>query len=273
MKLSRANQANICNTCGTRFSTAKTNQELCCICSDDRQFVPPQGQQWITYEQLAKERNILFSQLQPQLYDLRITPAFAIGQKAHLVLSPGGNILWDCLPLLDAQTHAYIQSLGGLKAIAISHPHFYSLMAEWAEAFDCPIYLHENDREWLKDSSPHIETFSPERKELWDDISIVHVGGHFPGSTVLHLPHHGHAGTLLTGDSILVVQDKNRVTFMYSYPNMIPLPKRDIEQIWERVKVLKFDTLHAAFKGSGIEKGAKEVVEKSAKRYLEIFTP
>jgi len=36
-----------------------------------------------------------------------------------------GNILWDCVSLIDSDTVARIQALGGISAIAISHPHYY----------------------------------------------------------------------------------------------------------------------------------------------------
>ena len=40
--------------------------------------------------------------------------------------------------------------MGGIKAIAISHPHYYSSMVEWSRAFGgVPIYLHAADRQWV----------------------------------------------------------------------------------------------------------------------------
>ena len=62
-------------------------------------------------------------------------PPFAIGQRAFLIESPGGNVLWDCLALLDRNTIGFIRERGGLAAVAISHPHYYSAMVEWVEDF------------------------------------------------------------------------------------------------------------------------------------------
>ncbi len=261
---------NICATCGTRYASAKTVTDTCPICEDDRQYVGDNGQEWLSYKELSKGKCIRFTKLQDKLYDLKITPAFAIGQKAHLVITESGNILWDCLPYLDEPTISYIHSLGGIKAIAISHPHYYSLMAEWAAAFNCPIYLHQNDKEWIQDKSDHIRLWKGDKMELWDGISIVHVAGHFPGSTVLHLPKHGK-GTLLTGDSIYVARDRKHVSFMYSYPNLVPLPKQAIELIRKRIEPLAFDTIHGAFEGQAINTRAKEAFNESVERYLRIF--
>ena len=45
--------------------------------------------------------------------------------------------------MLDSATIALINGLGSLKAIAISHPHFYTTMVEWSRAFGgIPIHLH-----------------------------------------------------------------------------------------------------------------------------------
>lgn len=261
---------NICYTCGVRYGTF-TIPTICEICADERQYTGFSGQIWISYNELAAKSCIRFSRLQATIYDLRITPAFAIAQKAHLVLSSSGNILWDCIPFIDDQTIAYIRSLGGIRAIAISHPHYYSLMQEWATAFDCPIYLHEADKEWIKDPGGYIELWNGSKKELWDHISIVHVGGHFAGSTVLHLPDHGKAGSLLTGDSIYIGPSRKHMAFMYSYPNHIPLPVKDIAYIREQVQPLAFDAMYGAFEWMNISEGAKQLFDKSVCRYMHIF--
>ncbi|PRY02935.1 hypothetical protein CLV24_1444 [Pontibacter ummariensis] len=264
-------QKNICATCGTRHATARTEADTCPICQDERQYVGDKGQLWLSYSEVAKSSSIRITRLQPDLYDLKITPSFAISQKAHLVLSKSGNILWDCIPFLDEQTASYIRTMGGIKAIAISHPHYYSLMAEWAQAFDCPIYLHVQDKQWIQDKSRHIRLWEGKKLVLWDDISVVHVAGHFAGSTVLHLPHHGAKGSLLTGDSIYVARDRKHVSFMYSYPNLIPLKKAAIKRIQQQIEPLAFDAIHGAFEGQEIPSGAREAFRRSVARYLNIY--
>ncbi|WP_128545678.1 MBL fold metallo-hydrolase [Larkinella soli] len=260
----------ICRTCGTQYPDPARLPDLCPICADDRQYVGDDGQTWTSLDELAKDRTIRFSRLTDRLYDLRITPAFAIGQRAFLIRSEGGNILWDCLPFLDPPTTAFIRSLGGLKAIAISHPHYFSLMAEWTETFDCPVYIHENDRQWVMNPTDRVEYWSGPRQPLWDGIIVVNTGGHFPGSCVLHLPDEtGHF--LLTGDSIYVTRDRKSVTFMYSYPNLIPLPKREIEQIRDRLDGFSFDRIYGAFEDQNIEADGRAIFDQSIRRYLQIF--
>src|SRR5713101_2309095 len=124
------------------------------------------------------------------------------------------------MSLIDDETAAGIERLGGLSAIAISHPHYYSTMVEWADRFDAPIYLHEADREWVMRPSERIRFWSGETYALADGITLIRLGGHFPGGTVLHWKEGaGGKGVLLSGDIIQVVADRRWVSFMYSYPN------------------------------------------------------
>ena len=144
----------------------------------------------------------------------------------------GGNILWDCVATLDAATVSMIKGLGGLKAIAISHPHFYTTMHEWARAFDCPIHLNAADRDWIMRKGPAVELWKATRCTLWNGVTLVRCGGHFPGGTVMHWA--GGAGgraIVCAGDILTVATDRKWLSFMRSYPNFIPLSAREVEHI------------------------------------------
>ena len=256
---------NICHTCGTRYS--EESPTSCLICNDDRQYVPVSGQKWTNYAELSQTHTIQFGKPLPNVYNLRVSPAFAIAQRAHLILSAGGNILWDCLPFLDEPTVAFIKSKGGLKAIAISHPHYYGLMAVWAETFDCPIYLHKADSLWVMDKTDRIVFFEEDRKALWDGIEIVPTGGHFDGSTILYTPGIGNNGSLFVGDTLQVALSRRFISIMYSYPNHIPLPLKEINRISDIVMQLNFGSMYGAFEWQNVESGAKELFEESIRKY------
>jgi hypothetical protein len=52
----------------------------------------------------------------------------------------------DCISLIDDATITLINGVGGLHAIAISHPHFYTTLVDWSRAFgDVPVHLHANE--------------------------------------------------------------------------------------------------------------------------------
>lgn len=117
----------ICVTCGTQFPQSEQPPSACPICLDQRQYVGHKGQQWTTLEQLYKEGyHNVFKEHEPGLIGVGTEPRFAIGQRALLVQTEQGNLLWDCMTLLDEETKREIERLGGLRAIAISHPHYYS---------------------------------------------------------------------------------------------------------------------------------------------------
>jgi hypothetical protein len=175
------------------------------------------------------------------------------------------NLLWDCVSLVDDATAQEVDRRGGLAGIAISHPHYYSSMVEWARLFDCPIHLHAADAEWVMRPDPAIQHWDGDAKELGDGLTLIRGGGHFPGGTILHRAD--GTGDLLTGDIIQVIPDRTHVAFMWSYPNMVPLPESAVQRIGAAVEPLEYDAIYGAWWGRLIPSGAKDVVRRSVARY------
>ena len=210
-----------------------------------------------------------FEEEAPKLLGIGTEPEFAIGQRALLVQSPAGNLLWDCISLLDDRTMAETKGRGGIRAISISHPHFYSSMVEWAEHFDAEIYLHAADRQWVMRESPRIRFWEGTTFPLWDGLTLINCGGHFEGGTVLHWPVGGNGNaTLLTSDILTVVQDRRYVSFMRSYPNLIPLGAAAIDRILETLEAFSFDQIYGGWWKANVLADAKAAVVRSAERYL-----
>ena len=88
-------------------------------------------------------------------------------------------MLWDCVATLDAATVTMIKGLGGIQAIAISHPHFYTTMGEWARAFGGPIHLHAADKDWIMKPDPAVKLWEGDTFKLWDGVTLIRCGGHF----------------------------------------------------------------------------------------------
>jgi len=259
----------ICVTCGVQFAEREEPPPSCPICEDERQFVNPRGQMWTTPEALRRShRNVLRAE-EPGLIGIGIEPSFGIGQRALVVRTPEGNILWDCTSLLDGAVVEAVRAWGGLAAIAISHPHFYAAMVDWSRAFGgAPIYLSGADREYVMRPDPMIEFWEGDRRPLPGGLTLVRCGGHFGGSTLLHWPAGaGGRGALLTGDTIQAVPNRRAVSFMYSFPNYIPLPAAAVRQIAAAVEPLAFDRIYGGWFDRSVPSGAKEVVTRSAARY------
>jgi hypothetical protein len=260
----------ICTTCGTQYAETDQPAAACAICQDERQYVKKTGQQWTTLEhlRLTSRNSIKFKEA--GLIGVGIEPQFAIGQRALFVRTPTTNVLWDCLPLLDQAVVEAITALGGISAIALSHPHYYSSMVEWSRAFGgVPIYLHAADRQWVMRSDKALVFWEGETRTLGDGLTLLRCGGHFDGGTVLHWAGGaGGKGVLLSGDIIQVVPDRKHVSFMWSYPNYIPLPASAVERIMKAVEPFDFDRVYGAFWDMVIEQDGKAVVKRSAERYL-----
>lgn len=261
----------VCTTCSTQFSASEQPPGSCPICEDERQYVNHEGQSWTTAEAVNKNYKAVVKKKEPHLYGIGMTPSFGIGQRSLLIQSPGGNILWDCIGLIDDTMIDLINGLGGLSAIAISHPHYYTSMVTWSQKFgDIPIYLHQADKEWVMQPHENIKFWEGKSLELHDGISLHNSGGHFEGGTVLHWTG-GAAGkgALLTSDILQVVADRKHVSFMYSYPNLIPLSAKKVKRMNQQVQALNFDRIYGAWwDRSTIKTDAQKAVETSAQRYI-----
>ena len=260
----------ICSTCGTQYPAREAPPVHCPVCEDERQFIPPEGQSWTTLERLRISHHNGFRQYEPGLIGIGTTPKFAIGQRALLVCTPEGNILWDCISLIDDATITIINGLGGLRAIAISHPHFYTTLVDWSRAFgNVPVYLHADDADWVRQPDGCIKFWQGDRFELMKDITLIRGGGHFSGSSMLHWAKGaGGRGIVCASDTAYVAPDKAHVSFMRSYPNFLPLPAKNVRKIAAALAPFKFDMMFGNFFESVIESGADAAVQKSAERYI-----
>lgn len=265
----------ICTACGMQYAESDAPPAQCAICEEERQYVPPRGQTWTTLPALAASHFVSFHEYEPSVLGIGAQPAFAIGQRALLVRTPNGNVLWDCIAMLDAATVTLINGLGGISAIAISHPHFYTTMVEWSRAFGgVPIHLHAADREWIMRPDPAIRLWEGETLVLMPDVTLIRCGGHFPGGQVLHWARGaGGRGVLCSGDIATVATDRKSLSFMRSYPNFIPLSAREVGGIAAALAPFAFDTIYGHYFDRVIATNAKDVLSASVRRYLAAIAP
>jgi glyoxylase-like metal-dependent hydrolase (beta-lactamase superfamily II) len=268
--------AYLCKKCGTQYPPRENPPVQCLICSDDRQYIPPEGQQWTTLEEIQRHHANLFEEIEPGVTRIVTKPSFGIGQQAYLVETPQGNILCDCIALIDDATIEEIERRGGIAGIAISHAHYYTTMVEWSRALgNVPIWLHEANRGWVMRPDDAITYWNDDTLEPLPGITIIRTGGHFPGATMVHRAGDPDAqeperrdGVLFSGDIITVVADPKWVTFMYSYPNSIPLDPATVRRMADLVAPFQFERIHDAFNKHVVADGSA-AVERSADRYIK----
>jgi hypothetical protein len=263
----------LCETCGTQYAPAHEPPPRCAICTDERQYVGHRGQRWTTLAELRSGHRADIRDEAPGLTGIGCTPSFAIGQRALLVQTPQGNVLWDCQALLDDEISEAVQARGGIVAIAISHPHYYTTMIEWSRAFDAPVHLHAADRRWVMRPDDAIRFWTGDTHELLPGMTLLRLGGHYAGGTVLHWAAGADGqGALLSGDIVQVVADRRWVSFMRSYPNLIPLPAATVEAMVAALEPWRFQHLYGAWFGRVVAPDAHEAVRRSGERYCRAVT-
>jgi len=255
----------ICATCGVEHADA---EGTCAICADERQWVPAGGQRWTTLGELERAgHRVCVEELEADLFAITTQPKVGIGQHAHLVRTPAGNLLWDPVGFVDEEAAARVRSLGPVRAIAASHPHMFGAQVQWSRALDgAPVLVCEPDAAWVRRPDPVIELWRGCRQVV-PGLTLQQIGGHFPGSAVVHWPAGADGrGVLLSSDTVQANPDRATVTFLRSYPNRIPLSPAVVTRIARSLGRLTFDRLYDNV-GGVIDGRAQVALARSAERY------
>lgn len=134
-------------------------------------------------------------------------------------------------------------------------------MVKWGRTFDdAPIFIHLLDKQWVQYRYPSITFWESREKELWEGLKLVLCGDHFDGASVLYIPK--HKGPLLTGDTPLIGADQKTITFMYSYPNYIPLSPKAIRYAKDSLAPFEYNVVFSAF-GGYIPKDGRKMINFS----------
>jgi glyoxylase-like metal-dependent hydrolase (beta-lactamase superfamily II) len=260
----------ICSACAVEHPESEHPPAVCRICSDERQYVPlATGQRWTTLAELAAGgTRLVVEEVEPGLFGVSEHPTVGIGQRAHLVTTPAGNLLWDPTGFVDEEGAARVRELGAVVAIAASHPHMYGVQVEWSRALGgVPILVAEADREWVQRPDPAIHYFSGDR-EVVPGVTLRTVGGHFAGSLLAYWEAGASGrGVLLSGDTIFPGGDGEWVSFARSFPNHIPLSAAVVDRVATAASSRPFDRLYGNF-GGVIPADARAIVRRSADRHM-----
>jgi glyoxylase-like metal-dependent hydrolase (beta-lactamase superfamily II) len=261
----------VCATCGNHFPGARPL--VCVVCADERQWMPPGGQRWTTLAELAAAGHASdIREVEPGLTGIGADPPVAIGQRSLLVRTGEGNLLWDPSGFIDAAAVEAVRAAGGLRFVTASHPHFYGSIGEWGREFGAEILVPAGDSGWLRvGSDAQVRTWSGTLGVL-PGVTLVQCGGHFAGSAVAHWAGGAEGrGVLLAGDTIFVTPGEDRVSFIWSAPNRLPLSETAVTGVWEAVRPYAFDRIYGGWWDPVLRSGAWETVQRSAARYIELL--
>ncbi|GAB3393780.1 MBL fold metallo-hydrolase [Humibacter soli] len=260
----------ICATCGVEHADTPTPPAECIICSDDRQWVPRTGQAWTTADELrAAGIRVAVEEIEPGLIALTSQPSVGIGQQSMLATTPGGNVLFDPIGYVDDDAAARVLEHGPVIGIVASHPHMYGAQVSWSRALgDVPVYVNAADAEWVRRPDASIREFEGSL-ELATGLTLHTLGGHFKGSTALLWDAGADGkGVLFAGDAIFPNPNGTSVSFMRSFPNLVPLSAAVVERVASSALALRFDRLYNNF-GRSVPSDAHAVVRGSADHYIE----
>ncbi|MEU7766661.1 hydrolase [Nocardia sp. NPDC049190] len=259
----------VCAGCGLEHPESdQPPADGCVLASDavtdeERGDLGPHGW-WTTHVELARQpHRTVLREHGHGLHSLRREPRFAIGHWSFLVATPNGTLLWDPPAYLDDEVLGLVRSLGGVAAIAASHPHMFAAQVGWSHAFGkVPVLVNALDKEWVPRPDPVIE-FWTEHAEPLPGIELVHVGGHMRGSAVAHTAD----GALLTGDTIAGCHTPGWVSFQRNYPRHVPMSAAVVRRIVETLEPYDYDRLYT-LGGDTIDHDAKSIVRAAANRHI-----
>ncbi|WP_106212290.1 MBL fold metallo-hydrolase [Glaciihabitans tibetensis] len=242
---------------------------MCAICADERQWVPPGGQRWTTLDELRAEGvHATLTELEENLFGVETTPRVGIGQQMKVLRTPDGNVVWDPVGFVDDEVVQRVRELGPVRAIAASHPHMYGTQVEWSRALgDAPVLVATADAQWIARPDPVIRLWS-ELVRVLPGVTIAQIGGHFPGSAVVHWDDGAEGrGVLLSGDTVFANPDRASVSFMRSFPNHLPLSAATVDRVARSLDLFRFDRLYGNF-DIRIDAHADEIVRRSVDRHI-----
>jgi glyoxylase-like metal-dependent hydrolase (beta-lactamase superfamily II) len=209
--------------------------------------------------------------VEDDLFGIGVQPGIGVGQRGLVVRTGEGNLLWDPSAFIDQAAIDAVRQRGGLAVVSSSHPHMYGALIEWSQAFGAEIVLPEADERWLMRPEPTVRRWSGS-VEVLPGVTLVQCGGHFPGSSVLHWAAGAEGrGVLLVGDTIFVTSGEDRVSFIWSAPNRLPLPEREVHGLVAALKPYRFERMYGGWWDPVIRNDAKQILERSAERYIEIL--
>ena len=258
----------LCTTCGIQYPNSDEPPPFCVICRDERRFVNPIGQTWTTLVAMRQTHFNAFRRHMLGLMGIGTVPTFGSGNRALLIRTPHGNVLWDCPSFVDDASVTIVSALGGVAAIAVSHPLAYGAMIEWSHAFGSPpIYLHAGDRKFVTRLDSVLTFWDGEAAEILPGVTQIRCGGQFFGATALHWAQGaGGRGALLTGGSVRVTPD-GQIGFARSFPNLIPLDPASVQSLHDALEPWEFDVIHGGWWDQSIPSDAKRVLAASVQRY------
>ncbi len=120
-----------------------------------------------------------------------------LGGTAYLIVENEGNILIDC-PAWDEANQKFLQDLGGVRSLLITHRGGIGKAQEIQETFNCEILIQEQEAYLL----PRLRVATFQHEFTLSSLSqAIWTPGHSPGSACVYYSSEG--GVLFSGRHLL----------------------------------------------------------------------
>ena len=119
-----------------------------------------------------------------------------LGGTAYFIVENEANILIDC-PAWDEVNQNYLNSVGGVRWLFLTHRGAIGKAREIQQAFGCEILIQEQEAYLL----PGLKVTTFKQDFNIGNAQVIWTPGHSPGSSCLYYPREG--GVLFSGRHIL----------------------------------------------------------------------
>jgi glyoxylase-like metal-dependent hydrolase (beta-lactamase superfamily II) len=146
-----------------------------------------------------------FEEIAPCVWRTRKRPLFQpdYNHFSYILVHPDGLILYDAPPLVTPQAIETIRGLGKPRLLIVSHQDFVGFAGDWAEALGIPAWMGEGDTP-LPGNRFSPDEHVGEARQLFDDLEVVPVPGHSPGSLAVYWSGAPAGPVLCCGDALTV---------------------------------------------------------------------
>ncbi len=218
----------------------------CPVCLDFRHTPSPHGWEFWTADEAAARIVTRWDEDEHGIVTFRSDPSLGIGPSGYLIPLPGGNLLFENPPWYSDEALKFIRQRGGVRWLAASHPHAYGALWRAQEAFSPEaVFIGTADLPWtgaFRATHPYEEPL-----EIVPGASLVPVGGHFDGQSVLHLRDRR---ILFAGDMVKFHANPPGISTHKAFNRRVPMSHGEIRRYRDAVAPLDFAEVYTTFERS-----------------------
>ncbi len=249
----------VCTNCGY-WQQRYAAPESCPVCLDVRHVPPENGWEFLTPGEIDGWVESRWEEVEEGIWRFTVEPTLGIGPVGYVIVRPEGNVAFEGADWYSDAALDHIESLGGVRYVAPSHPHAQGALWRLQERFGAEGAVQREDLVWVSTLSVGLPF--DDRQELLPGLTLHHVGGHFDGQSMLH---HEAAGQLFVGDALKVeLEEDGKTAYALSchkaFVRRIPLTHAEVAGYRKVYEALDFDGVFTTFE-QGKNVGRAEVLK------------